>query len=123
MVICFYSDSAGLAVDPADPADLANPADPADSAAVAVAVSVSELVPDSVDDLLSLALLAGTVLYSFDLGSFACLLLVCLFYFLVFFFLVSFFFDETVLAFLTFYFFLYLACPAVPRILYRPVKT
>ena len=105
-----------MAVVPADPADLADPADPADSAAVAVAVSVSELVPDSVDDLLSLALLAGAVLYSFDSGSFACLLLACLSYFLVFFFL-----DETVLAFLTSCSFLYLACPAVPRILYRPV--
>ena len=105
-VIRSHRDSAGLAVDPADFADSA-----------AVAVSVSELVSDLVDDLPSLALLAGAVLYSLDLGSSACLLLACLSCFLV-----SFFLDETVLAFLTSCSFLYLACPAVPRILYKPVE-
>ena len=96
-----------MTVDPTNSANLA------DSAAVAVAVSVSELVPDSVDDLLSLALLTGAVLYSFNSGSSACLLLACLSYFL----------DKTVLAFLTSYSFPYLACPAAPRIPYRPIKT
>ena len=84
-----------------------NPADPANSAAITV--SVSELVPDSVDDLPSLALLTGAVLYSLDLGSSAHLLLVYLSYFSDLFFL-----DETALVFLT--------CLAVLRILYRPVE-
>ena len=106
-----------MAIVPADPADFTDPTDPADSAAVAVAVSVSKLVPNLVDNLLSLALLASAVLYSFNLGSFACLLLIYLFYFLI-----SFFFNETVLAFLTSCSFLYLAYLAVPRILYRPVR-
>ena len=87
-----------MAVDPADPADPA-----------AVAVSVSELVPDLVDDLPSLALLTGAALYSLDLGSSAHLLLVYLSYFPDLFFP-----NETVLAFLT--------CLAVLRIPYRPVK-
>ena len=100
MIIRSDSDSAGLAVDPADFAD---------PAAVAVAVSVSGLVPDLVDVLLSLVLLTGAVLHSLDLGSSAHLLLVYLFYFPV-----SLFLDETVLAFLT--------CLAVLRILYRPVE-
>ena len=99
------SNSAGLAVIPADFTNSAT-------------ISVSELVSNLVDDLPSLALLTGAVLYSFNSGSFACLLLV---YFSCFF--ISFFFNETVLAFLTSCLFLYLACPAVPRILYRPVET
>ena len=94
-----------------DSADSANFADPA---AVAVAVSVSGLVPDLVDVLLSLVLLTGAVLHSLDLGSSAHLLLVYLFYFPVLLFL-----NETVLALLTFCPFLY---PAVLRILYRPVE-
>ena len=94
-----------MTVDPADSTNLT------DSAAVAVAVSVSELVPDSVDNLLSLTLLTGAVLYSVNSGSFTCLLLAYLSYFL----------DETVLAFLTSYSFPYLACPAVLQIPYRPV--
>ena len=77
-----------------DSADSADPADSADSAAVAV--SVSELVPDLVDDLPSLALLTGAVLYSLDLGSSAHLLLAYISYFSGLLFL-----AETVLAFLT----------------------
>ena len=90
-VIRSDSNSAGLAVNPVNPADPANSADSA-----AVAVSVSELVPDLVNNLLSLALLTGTVLYSLNLGSSAHLLLVCLSYFSDLLFL-----AETVLAFLT----------------------
>ena len=76
--------------------DSADPADLADSAvAVAVAVSVFELVPDLVDDLLSLALLTGMVLYSLDLGNSVYLLLIYLSYFSDLLFL-----AETVLAFL-----------------------
>ena len=112
------SDSTGLTINPADPTDPADPANPTDSTdSAAVAVSISKLIPDLVDDLPSLALLTGAVLYSLDLGSSAHLLLVYLSCFLV-----SFFLDETVLAFLTSCSFLYLACLAVPRILYRPVK-
>ena len=92
-----------MAIVPADPTDLADPA------AVAVAGSVSKLVPDLVDDLPSLALLTSAVLYSLDLGSSACLLLAYLFCFLV-----SFFFNETVLAFLTSCSFLYLAYLVIP---------
>ena len=96
-----------MAVDPADPA---NPADSANSADfAAVAVSISKLVPDLVDDLPSLALLTGAVLYSLDLRSSAHLLLAYLFYFPV-----SLFPNKTVLAFLT--------CLAVLRIPYRPVE-
>ena len=91
----FNSNSAGLAIVPANPADFA-------------IISVSELVPDLVNDLPSLTLLIGTVLYSLNLGSSTCLLLVCLSYFLV-----SFFFNKTVLAFLMSCLFLYLACLAV----------
>ena len=98
------SDSAGLAVDPVDPADSA---DSADSAVTSVAVF--ELVPDLVDDLLSLALLTALVLHSLDLRNSAHLLLIHLFYFSI-----SLFPDETILAFLT--------CLAVLYILYRPVK-
>ena len=104
-VIRSYFNFAGLTVDPTNFADFA-----------AVAVSVSELVLDLVDDLPSLALLIGVVLYFFNLGSFVCLLLAYFFYFLI-----SFFFNKTVLAFLTSCSFLYLACLAILRILYRPV--
>ena len=100
MVIYSDSDSADLAVDPADPADSA--ADPA-------AVTIFKLVPGSVDDLPSLALLTSAALYSLDLGSSAHLLLVYLSYFPDLFFL-----AETVLAFLT--------CLAVLYILHMPIK-
>ena len=100
MLIHSYFDSASLTI------DFTN------FAAIAVTVSVFELVPNLVNNLLSLALLTGVVLYSFDLGSFVCLLLTCLFYF----------FNETVLAFLTSYSFPYLACPAVLQIPYRSVR-
>ena len=99
------SNSAGLTINPVDPADFTDFAD-----FTAIAVSVSELVPDLVDDLPSLALLTGTVLYSFDLGSSAHLLLIYLSYFSDLLFL-----TKTVLAFLT--------CLAVLRILHRPVET
>ena len=101
----FDSDSAGLTINPADPADSADSADFA-----AAAVFVVEPVPDLVDDLPSLALLTGVVLYSLDLGSFAHLLLVYLSYFFDLLFL-----AETVLAFLM--------CLVVLQIPYRPVKT
>ena len=94
-----------MAVDPVDPA---NPTNSTDSATIAI--SISKLVPDLVDDLPSLALLTSAVLYSLDLGSSAHLLLVYLSYFSNLLFL-----AETVLAFLT--------CLAVLQILYRPVKT
>ena len=83
------SDSAGLTASTADFTD------PADSAAAA-SVAVFELVPDLVNDLLSLALLTDAALHSLNLRSSAHLLLVYLFYFPV-----SLFLDETVLAFLT----------------------
>ena len=98
MVICSDSNSVGSA-------DLADPTD-----SVAVAVSVSKLVPGLVDNLPSLALLTGIVLYSLDLGSSARLLLIYMPYFSNMLFL-----AKTVLAFL-----MYLA---VLQILYRPVKT
>ena len=104
MVIRSNSDSAGLTINPADPA---NPADSADSAAVTV--SVSDLVPNLVDNLPSLALLTGAVLYSLNLRSSVHLLLVYLSYFSD-----LLFFTETVLAFLM--------CLAVLQILYRPVE-
>ena len=85
--------------------DLANSAD-----STAATISVSKLVPDLVDDLLSLALLTNMALHSLDLGSSAHLLLVYLSYFPNLFFL-----AKTVLAFLT--------CLAILRILYRPVET
>ena len=97
-VICSDSDSAGLAIDPVDPANSAT-----------ITISVSKLVPDSVDDLPSLALLTSVVLYSLDLGSSMYLLLVYLSYFSDLFFL-----NETALVFL-----IYLA---ILRILYRPIK-
>ena len=84
-----------------------DPADPADPAAVAVAVSVSGLVPDLVDVLLSLVLLTGAVLHSLDLGSSTYLLLAYISYF-------PGSSDKTVLVFLTYL--------AVLRILYRPVE-
>ena len=74
--------------------DPANSADSADFAAAAA--TVFKLVPDSVDDLLSLALLTALVLHSLDLGSSTYLLLVYLSYFSDLFFL-----NKTVLAFLT----------------------
>ena len=83
-VIRSNSDSAGLAVDPADSTN-----------STAVAISVSDLVPDLVDNLPSLALLTGAVLYSFNRGSSAHLLLIYLFYFSNLLFL-----AKTVLAFL-----------------------
>ena len=99
-VIYSDSNSASLAI---NPADFANPA------AVAVAISISRLVPDLVDVLLSLTLLTGVALHPLDLGSFAYLLYVYLFYFPI-----SLFLNKTVLAFL-----IYLA---ILRILYRPIK-
>ena len=99
-VIRSDSESAGLAV---DPAGFTNPA------AVAVAVSVSRLVSNLVDVLLSLILLTSAVLHSLDLGSSAYLLLAYISYFPG-----SFFHGEIALLFLT--------CLAVLRILYRPVE-
>ena len=75
-----------------------------------VAVSVSRLVPNLVNVLLSLTLLTGTVLYSLDLGSSARLLLIYMPYFSDMLFL-----AKTILVFLI--------CLAVLQILYRPVKT
>ena len=106
MLIRSHFDFASLTINFTNFADLTN------SAAVAVAISISELVPNLVNNLLSLTLLIGAVLYFFDLGSFAYLLLIYLFYF----------FNKTVLAFLMSYSFLYLACLAVLQILYRPIR-
>ena len=64
-------------------------------AAIAVAISVSKLVPNLVNNLPSLTLLTGAVLYSLDLGSSTHLLLVYLSYFSDLLFL-----AKTVLAFL-----------------------
>ena len=91
-----------------------DPTNPTDSAAIAVAISISRLVPNLVDVLLSLVLLTSAVLYSLNLGSSIYLLLVYLFYFPI-----SPSLNKTILAFLTFCSFLYLA---ILRILYRPIK-
>ena len=99
-VIHSNSNSAGSAT---------NPTDFADFTATTIAVSISGLVPNSIDVLLSLALLTSAVLYFLDLGSSAHLLLIYLFYFPN-----PFFFNKVVLAFLTYL--------AILRILYKPVK-
>jgi len=100
MFICFglpQASSHAVIHSNADPADFTNSA--ATIAAVtvaAIAVTISRLVPDSVDVLPSLALLTGVVLYSFNLSS-AHLLLIYIFYSPNLFFL-----NKTILAFLTF---------------------
>ena len=97
-VIRSDSKSAGLAI---NPADFANPT------AIAVAISISGLVPNLVDILLSLVLLTSAVLHSLNLGSSAYLLLTYISYF-------PSLFNKTILVFLT--------CLTILRILYRPIK-
>ena len=84
-------------------ANLTNPA------ATSATISVSRLVPNLVDILLSLALLTSMVLYSLNLGSSAYLLLIYISYFPS-----LFFYGEITLLFLTYL--------AILRILYRPIK-
>ena len=66
------------------------------TAIASAAITAFRLVPDLVDDLLSLALLTSVVLYSLNLRSSTHLLLIYLFYFPILLFL-----NKTVLAFLT----------------------
>jgi len=95
-----------------DPSDLTNSTD-----FTAAAMSISRLVFNLIDDLLSSALLTSLILYFLDLESFAYLLLAYLFCFFN-----PFFLNKTVLAFLTFFFFLYPVYLAILQILYRPVE-
>ena len=102
--------------DSASASSATNPTDFADpiAAAAAITISISRLVPDSIDVLPSLALLTNAALYSLDLGSSAYLLLVYPSYFFG-----PFFLDKTISVFLASCSFLY---PAVLRILYTPIK-